>query len=316
MLDMLFAPIEPFATGWLDVSGGHRLWYEQCGNRTGVPVVFLHGGPGSCINANHRRFFDPAVYRAVLYDQRGCGQSRPRGEIAENTTAHLVDDLERLREHLGFASWLVFGGSWGSTVALAYAQAHPEVVSGCVLRGLFLASDVEVDWFLTGLRRFLPEAWEAFAQGAPEQTAGGLLRHFHGLVQRPNNVAVDAAARWTAWESAVIGVGEAAATTPAQDPQATLDRVRVQLHYLVHGCFFKPGQLMDGMSRLRNVPAILVQGRRDLACPPVTAYHVARAWPGAWLRIVEEAGHSAMHPMLAQALIEALRDIRLHRSSV
>ena len=310
MLATLFPPIEPYATGWIDVPAGHRLWYEQCGNPQGIPLVFLHGGPGSGINANHRRFFDPAVYRVVLYDQRGCGRSRPRGETRDNTTAMLVDDLERLRAHLGIAGWVLFGGSWGSTLALAYAQTYAEVVSGCVLRGLFLGSDSELEWFLTGLRSFLPAAWEAFVQGAPDQTADALLRHFHALLQRSDSAAVDAAVRWSSWESAVMAVGETPSTTPAPDRAATLDRVRVQLHYLVHRCFLVPGQLIDRIGRLREVPAILVQGRRDLACPPVTAYDVARAWPGALLWMVEEAGHSAMHPLLAQALIQALQDIR------
>lgn len=310
MAEALFASIEPFAADWLDVPGGHRLRYEQCGNPAGIPVVFLHGGPGSSINPNHRRFFDPQVYRVVLYDQRGCGQSTPRGETSENTTPRLVDDLERLRTHLGIPRWLVFGGSWGSTLALAYAQAHPTVVSGCVLRGLFLGTDAEVEWFLIGLQRFLPEAWEAFAQAAPEQTSAGLLHHYRSLVDRADGLAVEAAARWTDWESAVMAVGEPSAAGSTADSNAALDRVRVQLHYLTHSCFLAPDQLMSGMDALRGIPAIVVQGRRDLVCPPVTAYRVQRAWAGAQLRMVEEAGHSAMHPLLAQGLVQALQDIR------
>jgi len=310
MLETLFAPIEPYATGWLDVPQGHQLWYEQCGNPRGIPVVFLHGGPGSSINPNHRRFFDPAVYRVVLYDQRGCGQSKPRGETRNNTTALLVDDLERLRAHLEITGWVLFGGSWGSTLALAYAQSHPEVVNGCVLRGLFLGSDREVEWFVTGLRRFLPEAWDAFVDGAPEQSADGLVRYFGALLEGPGSAAVDAAVRWNNWESAVLAVGETPSTSSVLDQAVTLDRVRIQLHYLVHRCFLAPDQLIDGIGRLRGVPAILVQGRRDLACPPVTAYRVAKAWPGALLRVVEGAGHSAMHPLLSQALIQALQELR------
>ena len=310
MPDTLFAPIEPYATGWLDVPGEHRLRYEQCGEPGGIPAVFLHGGPGSSINATHRRFFDPRAFRVVLYDQRGCGQSTPRGETRQNTTPDLVDDLERLRAHLGIGPWLVFGGSWGSTLALAYAQSRPAAVSACILRGVFLGTDAEVEWFLIGLQRFLPEAWEGFVQGAPVHTATGLLHHFQALVERGDAESLAAAARWTNWESSVIGMGEAQSSPVAPDSAGALDRVRVQLHYLLHSCFLAPEQLMHGLDALRDIPAIVVQGRRDLVCPPVTACRLTRAWPGAQLRMVEDAGHSATHPSLAQALVQALQDIR------
>jgi proline iminopeptidase len=311
MAEALFPAVEPFAVDSLDVPGGHRLRYEQCGNPTGVPVVFLHGGPGSSINPGHRRFFDPAFYRAVLYDQRGCGQSTPRGGVDANTTQWLVDDLERLRSHLGMRRWLLFGGSWGATLALAYAQAHPEAVSGCILRGPFLGTDAEVEWFLTGLKRFLPEAWESFTRGASELTAAGVLRHYQSAIADEDGIAVEAAARWASWESALMAIGEAASASSAStDSRAILDRVRVQLHYLTHSCFLSPNQLMNGVPALKAIPAILLQGRRDLICPPETAHRIHRAWDGAQLRMIDEAGHSAMHPHLACALVQALNDIR------
>lgn len=307
MSDALFPPLEPCASGWLDGADGHRIWHEQSGNPQGQPVVFLHGGPGSSTNSDHRRFFDPAFYRIVLLDQRGCGRSTPRGEIRANTTSLLLSDLERLRLELDIKRWLLFGGSWGSTLALAYAQAYPEVVSGLVLRGLFLASNDEVAWFVTGLSRFLPEAWTAFSSGSDDQSCPGLLRYYHDHVTLDDAAA---AGRWNAWESAVMSVGEAAPTSSAAADMATLARVRVQLHYLVNSCFLAPGQLLRGLERLVGLPALLVQGRRDLVCPPHTAYTVARQWPGAQLRIVEEGGHSSMHPAMARALVEATQDMK------
>jgi proline iminopeptidase len=307
----LFPAIEPFEQGRLAVADGHELHFELCGNRAGAPVVFLHGGPGSSTNPGHRRFFDPAFYRVVLFDQRGCGRSAPRGAIAHNTTAHLIADIERLREHLGVARWMLFGGSWGSTLALAYAQAHPTRVCGAVLRGLFLATRAEVDWFLEGLRRFVPEAWAAFAAGAPG-AAGEMLRHYAQRVLGTDRApALDAARRWAAYENALMAVGEAPSAPSAPvDDDAVLDRVRVHLHYLAGDCFLQPGQLLRGLPALAHIPAILVQGRRDLVCPPATAYTVQQAWPSARLRMVEEGGHSAAHPAMAAALVRATEDMK------
>lgn len=310
MADALFPPLEAYASGWLEVGDGHRVWYEQCGNPAGVPVVFLHGGPGSSINPNHRRFFDPAFYRVVLFDQRGCGRSTPLGATHANSTVHLIGDIERLRIELGIARWLLFGGSWGSTLALAYAQARPSVATGMVLRGLFLASQAEVAWFLTGLRLFLPEAWERFVVGIDDRSTDGVLRYFSDAASAGD---AGAAARWNAWESAVMAVGEAA-TSPssgASAPDASgLPRVQVQLHYLIHRCFLAPEQLLQGLAAIQHLPAILVQGRRDLVCPPGTAYTLQQHWPAAELRMVEEAGHSAMHPALARALVQATQDMK------
>ena len=287
------------------------MHYELCGNRAGVPVVLLHGGPGSSINAGLRRFFDPAFYRVVLFDQRGCGRSTPRGAIERNSTQHLIADIEQLREMLGVSRWLVFGGSWGSTLALAYAQAHPQRVCAMVLRGLFLASVAELAWYLAGLRRFLPEAWDAFAAGVSGANAERVLEHYAGLVFGDDAQAAHAAARrWGAYESAAIAVGEASSAGGGGDDAGLLDRVRVQLHYLRNACFLEPGQLLDGMPALARIPAILVQGRRDLICPPVSAYAVQQAWPSAQLRMVEDGGHSAMHPAIAAALVQATEDAK------
>ena len=304
----LYPPLEPRRRGLLPASAGHSLYYEDCGRADGAPALFLHGGPGSSIGAVHRRFFDPAHYRIILFDQRGCGQSTPRGETRANSTADLLDDIERLRVHLGVERWLLFGGSWGSTLALAYAQRHPERVTGLVLRGVFLASREEVDWFVCGLRRFLPAAWQAFANGMPGED---LVAAYSAAVESGDSArAAGAAQRWVAWENAVMAIGEAPGAAAGADPAAVLARVRVQLHYLAHDCFLAPRELLDGLPRLHHLPVIIVQGRRDLVCPPVTAYTLAGNWPGAQLRMVEEGGHSALHPAVAAALVRATDDMR------
>jgi proline iminopeptidase len=272
-----------------------------------VPAVFLHGGPGSSSNAAHRRFFDPAYYRIVLLDQRGSGRSAPRGETAHNTTADLVEDLERLRSHLGIARWMLFGGSWGSTLALTYAQCHGERAAGLVLRGVYLASAEELDWFVLGLRRFVPEAWSAFAAGAPTDCAAALVQWY---AQRVTSGDEAAARRWVEYESAIMAVGEAPGGGAAADGAALLARVRVQLHYLVNDCFLAPGQLLAGVGAIAHLPCVIVQGRRDLPCPPLTAQRLHAAWPGAQLRMVEEGGHSAMHPAMSAALVGATEDMK------
>lgn len=308
----LYPPAEPFDSGMQRTADAvHALYYEQCGNPAGVPVLFLHGGPGSSINSGHRRFFDPTFYRAVLFDQRGCGRSTPRGAVEHNTTAHLVEDIEHLRERLGVSRWVLFGGSWGSTLALAYAQAYPQRVCALVLRGVFLASAEEVDWYLTGMRRFLPQAWEAFAAESADAGAGALLERYADAVFGADGQAARAAARrWSAYESAAMAVGEALAGSGGADEAAQLDRVRVQLHYLRNACFLMPGALLRAMPRIAQLPALIVQGRRDLVCPPVTAYTVSQVWPAAQLRMVEDGGHSALHPAMAAALVRAIEDVK------
>jgi proline iminopeptidase len=251
------------------------------------------------------------VYRVVLFDQRGCGKSAPAGEIRYNTTADLVEDIEALRHHVAVERWLLFGGSWGSTLALAYAQAYPHQVAGLVLRGIFLGGAEEVAWYVAGLQRFLPEAWRTFAEEVERAHAESLIAHYHARVTSADeSVARQAARRWAAFENAAMAVGEAAGASAATDDAQLLLRARVQLHYLAHGCFLQPGQLLRGMPAMAHLPGIVVQGRRDLVCPPATAYTLARAWPCAQLRIVEEAGHSALHPAMTTALMQATDDMR------
>ncbi|MFN0314545.1 MAG: prolyl aminopeptidase [Burkholderiales bacterium] len=308
----LYPPIEPNHSGYVPVGEGHEVYFEECGNPRGIPVVFLHGGPGSSCNPQHRRFFDPAAYRVVLFDQRGCGRSRPQGSTEENTTPRLIADIERLRQKLGIERWLLFGGSWGSTLALSYALKHSGRVLGMVLRGIFLASRQELDWYLMGLREFLPEAWERLCAPVPAPSATSVLKHYHREIAQ-EATAAQAARGWNDYESAAMAVGEPPGSSGAMSGSAGIARVRVQLHYLAHDCFLER-PLLDAVRGL-DLPAIIVQGRRDLVCPPLTAYRLHQALPGSELRMAEEAGHSAMNPAMIAALVQATDDMRRRFSS-
>ncbi len=309
----LYPELEPFAVQQLSVGSGHTLHIEESGDPRGFPAVFLHGGPGSRTRAVHRRFFDPQFYRIVLFDQRGCGQSTPLGRTADNTTRHLVADIEAIRNHLGFDRVMLFGGSWGSTLALAYAVAHPDRVPAMVLRGIFFASRAEVDWYLDALRNFVPEAWEALAQGE----GGSLPARYHELVSgQDDERALAAARRWVAYEEAIMGLDAGhKAVGPVGGAADVLARARVQLHYLVNDCFLEPDELASGFGRLAAVPALIVQGRLDLVCPPRAAYELARRLPRAELRLVERGGHSATEPEIARALRRATDDMRARLQS-
>ncbi|HSD60963.1 MAG TPA: prolyl aminopeptidase [Burkholderiales bacterium] len=306
-IEVLFPPVEPFAAGSLAVPDGQQLYFERCGRPDGLPVVFLHGGPGSGCHPGQRRFFDPKLWHAVLFDQRGCGRSRPAGGVNANTTDHLVQDLERLREHLGIPAWLVFGGSWGATLALRYATAHPRRVTGLLLRGSFLGTQRELEWFLVGLRRFLPEAWEAFSAGAPASDAGGLLAWYRQRAQDPDPaVSLAAASAWNAYESAVMALAEPGAPAATMPDEAAVARLRVHTHYLAHGCFLPASGALPGAGALAGIPVTLVHGRLDFVCPPENALALARALPEARLRLLEGAGHSQMEPAMARALVQEL----------
>jgi proline iminopeptidase len=305
--DVLHPPLEPRYSGMLAVGGGHQIYFEESGNPAGYPVLFLHGGPGSRSRPAHRRFFDPDFYRIVLFDQRGCGRSTPAGSIIDNTTAHLVEDVERLRRHLGIERWLLFGGSWGSTLALACAIRRPETVAGLVLRGVFLASRAEVRWYLCGMRRFLPDAWQEFAGDAGTE----VVAHYRALLDHPDPaIALAAARRWSAYESRVMAPAEAVASGELAATEELLAHTRVQLHYLEHDCFLMPGELLDNLRRVETRPAIIVQGRLDMVCPPQTAFELAQRLPQAELRLVADGGHSALAPAIARALCQATADMR------
>ncbi len=305
----LYPDIEPYDSGTLAVSPLHTLYYEQSGNPRGQPAVFLHGGPGGGTSPRMRRFFDPAHYRIVLYDQRGCGRSTPRAELRDNTTPLLVADLERLRQHLGVARWLAFGGSWGSTLALAYAQAHPERVSALVLRGIFLLRRFELEWFYQrGASLVWPDRWEDFLAPIPPVERGDLMSaYYRRLTHDDPSVRVAAARAWSIWEGRTSFLLENPDYLAAFDSdEHALEFARIECHYFVHGGFFgSDDQLLRDAGRLRGIPGTIVQGRYDLVCPACGAWDLHRAWPQADLRIVPDAGHSAFEPGIAHELVLA-----------
>jgi len=308
-LRTLYPEIEPFDSGFLKVSALHNLYYEQSGNPDGKPVVFLHGGPGGGTNPSCRRFFDPAIYRIVLFDQRGCGKSTPHAELIDNTTWDLVADIERLREHLQIDGWQVFGGSWGSTLALAYAQTHPDKVTELVLRGIFTLRRSELEWFYQqGCDMLYPDAWETYLAAIPEVERGDLMSAYHRrLTSDDPKTRTDAARAWSVWEGATsfLHQNEAHISSSGEDEFA-LAFARIECHYFVNGGFFeRDGQLLHNVERIRKIPAVIVQGRYDVVCPLRTAWDLHRAWPEADMRIVQDAGHSAFEPGIMHQLIEA-----------
>ena len=308
----LYPPIEPFETGTLGLDAPHVMYWELCGNPAGRPALFLHGGPGAGLSPDHRRFFDPAHYRIVLFDQRGSGRSTPLGELRDNTTQHLIADIEALRDQLGIDRWLVFGGSWGSTLALAYAQAHPERVLGLVLRGIFLARDRETDWFLHGMGRFFPEHHRRFLEALPEAERAEPLANYYRRIADPDpQVHRPAARAWSVYEGACATLLPSPETVAAfADDTMALGLARMETHYFVNRCFLEEGQLLRDLGRVRHMPAVIVQGRYDVICPLETAQELADAWPEAQFEIVPDAGHSAMEPGIKRALVAATDGMR------
>ncbi len=303
----LFPPTDPFETGRLAHDKPHEVYWEQSGRPGGQPVVFLHGGPGAGASPDHRRFFDPGHYRIVILDQRGAGRSTPLGELENNTTPHLIADLETLREQLGIERWLVFGGSWGSTLALAYAEAHPERVTGLILRGIFLCRKKEIDWFLYGMRWIYPETWRRFAEGVPEAERGDLLSAYHRRLVDPDPAVHMPAARvWSTYEGACSTLLPSPETVAAfgEDTMA-LGLARIEAHYYTNDIFLPEDSLIGNVDRIRRVPGIIVQGRYDVVCPIATADELHRAWPEAEYIVVPDAGHSAMEPGIRRALVAA-----------
>jgi proline iminopeptidase len=307
----LFPEIEPYDGGVLRVDALHSVYYEQCGNPQGKPAIFVHGGPGGGSSPMHRRFWDPAVYRIVLFDQRGCGRSTPHAELRHNTTWDLVADMERIREHLGIDRWQLFGGSWGSTLSLAYAQEHPDRVTDMVLRGIFLLRRREIQWYYQeGASRIFPEAWQEFLEPIPEDERRDLVAAYYRRLMSPDRTErIRAARAWSVWEgktSRLVPDPELIART--SDETFAEAFARIECHYFINGGFFQEDdQLLRNMSRIRHIPAVIVQGRYDIVCPAESAYELHCAWPGSVLKIAPQSGHSALEPEIASLLIEATR---------
>jgi proline iminopeptidase len=309
-----YPPIEPHRTGRLRVSPVHELYFEESGNPRGRPVVFLHGGPGFGSEPNHRRFFDPAAYRIVLFDQRGCGKSTPHASLVDNTTWHLVEDIEALRAHLGIETWHVFGGSWGSTLGLAYAEAHPARVSALILRGIFLIRPQEIAWFYQrGTDALFPDAFEKYVAPIPVEERGDLVSAFYRrLTSDERAVRLEAAKAWSIWE----GTTSCLLTNPGLVEKTATDDfaiafARIECHYFMHRAWLDPPRdLLGNVGVIRHIPGVIVQGRYDVVCPMESAWALHRAWPEAELRVIPDAGHAASEPGNLSALVEATDRLR------
>jgi proline iminopeptidase len=304
----LFPPIEPYQTGLLEADG-HRIYWEKCGNPTGTPAVFLHGGPGGGCSVEHRRLFDPARYNVLLFDQRGCGRSHPHASLDNNTTWHLVADIERLRMLMSAERWLVFGGSWGSTLALAYAQTHPLHVSALILRGIFTLRRAELDWFYQeGASWLFPDKWEGFLAPIPTAERGNLMAAYHKrLTSEDLAIRVEAARAWSTWEHETITLlhNETYVSQAADDDYA-LAFARIENHYFTHEGFFDEGALIQNAPRLAEIPGVIVQGRYDVCTPARTAWDLHKAWPQAEFHLIPDAGHAWSEPGIRAALLAAL----------
>jgi proline iminopeptidase len=308
----VFPPIEPYRSGRLVVDALHTLYWEECGNPDGVPVLFLHGGPGAGLSPRHRQFFDPTYYRIVLFDQRGAGQSTPLGEVRHNTTQLLVSDMEALRLMLGIEQWLVFGGSWGSTLALAYGQTHPQACLGFVLRGIFLATQPEIDWFFNGIQWFFPKEFERLTADIPPDERADLLQAYaRRLFSDDPAQNLQAARTWSRYEGSCLHL----LPQPEVAEQFGADGValgvgRLEAHYFLHQAFLEDDQLIRNIDHIRHLPAIIVQGRYDVVCPLRTAWRLHLAWPEAGFEIIEDAGHAAFEPGIARVLVAATERFR------
>lgn len=304
----LYPPVDPFDQRMLEVGDGHRVYVEQCGNPRGLPVVVLHGGPGGGCSAAMRRYFDPEVYRIVLFDQRGCGRSRPHASVKDNTTWHLVSDIELIRDTLDIEDWIVFGGSWGATLSLIYAQAHPDRVLHLVLRGVFLATQAELQWFYGGgAGRFFPDTWQRFLQPIPEDERDDLIGAYHSRLFSGDLMMETRCARaWAAWENALASFSSSGTTgeSPGEYARAF---ARLENHYFINGAFLeRDGQILNEMDTIKHIPGTIVQGRYDMICPPEAAWNLRQRWPEAQLKLVNKAGHALSEPGISAELVREM----------
>ena len=305
---MLFPAIQPIRSFYFQVSSKHELYVEECGKADGVPVVFLHGGPGGSCEPAHRRYFDPERYRIILFDQRGCGKSRPHASLRHNTTQDLIADLEKIRQKLGIEKWVVFGGSWGSTLALAYAETHPDRVLGLILRGIFLCRQQDIDWFYQGgTARLFPDAWEDFVSPIPQNERSDLVKAYYTRLTSDNELERMAAAKaWSIWEGCTATLKPNSAVIDYfSDPHIALSIARIECHYFSNNSFFEHNQLLDNASKLKDIPGYIVHGRYDVICPVDQAFELHQKWPNSQLKIIADAGHAVSEEGIAQALIDS-----------
>jgi proline iminopeptidase len=306
-LRTLYPEIEPFETGFLDVGDGHTIYWERVGTRGAKPAVFLHGGPGGGISPTHRRLFDPELYDVILFDQRGCGRSTPHAELEANTTWHLVADIERLRQMAGFEKWLVFGGSWGSTLALAYSETHPDRVTELVVRGVYTLTKAELDWYYQfGVSEMFPDKWERFLAPIPEEERGNLMAAYRKRLTHPDrNVQLEAAKAWSLWEGETITLLPNPTAASFGEDDYALAFARIENHFFTHGAWLDEGQLLREAHKLRGIPGLIVHGRYDMPCPAKYAWQLSKAWPDAEFYLIEGAGHAYNEPGILDRLIYA-----------
>ena len=304
----LYPDIKPYATHRLKVAEPHELYIEECGIPDGIPVLFVHGGPGAGCSPKHRCFFDPTVYRIVLFDQRGCGRSTPHAELRGNDTQALVDDIETIRTFLGIERWLLFGGSWGSTLSLVYAETHPDKVLGMILRGIFLCRRQDLLWFYQeGASHVFPDHWQSYLAPVPVAERGDMMRAYHKLLTGSNELArMGAAKAWSGWEAQCSTLKpDRQLVDQFTEPRMALALARIEAHYFVNDTFLRPNQILEEAHKLAGIPGVIVHGRYDMVCPFDNAQALSEAWPDAELRIIHDAGHSAMEPSITDALVRA-----------
>ncbi|MBL4794280.1 MAG: prolyl aminopeptidase [Pseudomonadales bacterium] len=309
---ILYPDIKPYTEHRLSVDDIHTLHVEECGNKDGIPVLVLHGGPGAGCEPFHRRFFDPEKFRIILFDQRGSGRSMPHAELRDNTTQHLIDDIEKIRNHLDVEQWMLFGGSWGATLAVAYGEAFPEKILGMVLRGIFLCRERDIDWFYKdGASRMFPDAWEEYLKPLDKADHDNIIQGYYKKLTGADEIArMSAAKAWSLWE------GHCATLRPSHnvidhfsEPHTALSLARIEAHYFLNKAFMEPNQLLDNAHKLADIPSTLVHGRYDMVCPLENAFELHRAWPGSELHIVRDAGHAGSEAGIVDALVRAVDDM-------
>lgn len=310
-----YPPIDPFQSGTLSVDEIHTLYWEQSGNPAGIPVIYLHGGPGAGCSPTNRQYFDPQTWRVILFDQRGCGRSTPLGETRNNTTEHLIEDIEKLRKHLNIEKWHVFGGSWGSTLAIAYGEAHPERCLSFILRGIFLLRQSEIEWYANGLQKIRPEAWKRYASLIPVEERDDIIGAYLRRLKDPDpTVRSEAARRMIAYELGCATIQpEPNKMLTAEEEEKFAVMPLMEAHYMTHNRPIPDSKYLDNVGRIKHLPAVIVHGRYDLICPIITAFELHEKWPKSELVVVEDAGHSAFEPGIRSALIEATDKMRLFR---
>lgn len=306
---MLFSPIKPYNTFFLKVDDTHEIYVEEVGNNKGIPIIFIHGGPGGGCNEDQRRYFDPNKYRIILFDQRGCGRSKPFGELKNNTTFDLVSDIEKIRTYLKISSWHLFGGSWGSTLALAYAISHPDKVLKMILRGIFLVRPCEIKWFYQeGASIFYPEEWEKFLAPIAKNEQDNLVKAYYKRLTSDNKTEVLSAAKaWSAWEGATSKlIKDPVMINAFSDDDFSYAFARIECHYFINNAFFTtPNWILENIHKINHIKSVLIQGRYDMPCPPISAYLLNKAWTSSTLKIVESSGHSASEKAITEELVKA-----------